>query len=335
MDQLPPPLQLARMITGNWMTQAIYVAAKLGLADQLKDGAKSYQTLASTTGAQPRALYRLLRALASVGIFAEEAGQRFTLTPLAECLRSNVPHSQRALALMTGEGVYHAWGELLYSIRTGQSAFEYLYGMPLFDYLSCHAELGQVFDEAMTGIHGRETAAMLDVYDFSTFHRLVDVGGGNGSLLTEVLRKHPQLRGVLFDLPEVIKRARGALQGSGLEDRCEAVPGNFHVSVPSGGDAYLLRHILHDWDDERAVRILRNCERAMPTGGRLLVVESVLPLGNEPSFGKLLDLTMLVIPGGLERTEEEFRALLETAGFRLTKIVPTTADVCVIEGVKH
>jgi hypothetical protein len=334
MDQLPPPLQLARMISGHWLTQAIYVAAKLGIADQLKDGAKSFQSLASACGTQPRPLYRLLRALASVGIFAEEAGQKFALTPLAEYLRSDVPQAQRALALMSGEGQYHAWGELIYSVRTGKSAFEHIYGMPLFDYLACHPELGRVFDSAMQGIHGRETAAMLAVYDFAPITRLVDVGGGNGSLLSEVLREYPKMRGVLFDLPEVIKRARGNLRTAGLEDRCEAVPGNFHVNVPVGGDAYLLRHILHDWDDERSLQILQNCQRSMPSGSRLLVIESVLPGGNEPSFGKLLDLTMLAIPGGLERTEEEFRTLLEAAGFQLTKIVSTSADVCIIEGVK-
>jgi ubiquinone/menaquinone biosynthesis C-methylase UbiE len=323
------------MLTGYWITQALYVAAKLGIADLLTAGPRSPDDLAQVTKSHAPALYRLLRALASVGVFAEDGQGRFSLTPLAECLRSDVPGSQRALAIMTGEEHYRAWGELLYSVQTGQTAFDKLYGMPVFDFLSRNPEQAKVFDAAMVGVHGRETAAMLDAYDFSGIATLADIGGGNGSLLTTVLKRHPAMRGILFDLPGVTERARGNLQAAGLADRCQVIGGNFFESAPAGADAYLMRHIIHDWDDEKATRILQNVHRVMGKEGRLLVVEGVIPHGNEPSFGKLLDLTMLVIPGGKERTEEEYRKLFEAGGFHLTRIVPTKAEVSVVEGKKR
>jgi hypothetical protein len=322
------------MVTGYWISQAISVAAKLGVADLLKDGPRPVDELARTTGSHPRSLFRLLRALASVGIFAADDRGRFGLTPLADCLRSDVPGSQRAMAITAGEEHYQAWGELLYSVRTGQTAFDKLYGLPIFDYLSKHPEQAKLFDETMVGVHGRETGAMLDAYDFSGIRVLADIGGGNGSLLTGVLGKHPALRGILFDLPGVTGRARSNIAAAGLEERCQVIGGSFFESVPTGADAYLLRHIIHDWDDERSALILRNVHRAMPGGGKLLLVESVIPPDNEPSFGKLLDLTMLVLPGGQERTREEYDKLYADSGFRLTRIVPTAAEVSVIEGEK-
>jgi ubiquinone/menaquinone biosynthesis C-methylase UbiE len=233
---------------------------------------------------------------------------------------------------MSGEEHYHAWGALLYSVQTGQTAFDKLYGMPVFEFLSRNEEQAQVFDAAMVGIHGRETAAMIDAFDFSDVKVLADVGGGNGSLLIGVLTKHPALRGILYDLPGVVERAKARLEAAGVLDRCRVIGGSFFESVPAGADAYLLRHIIHDWDDERATTILRNVHRVMPASGKLLVVEGIIAPGNEPSFGKLLDLTMLVIPGGKERTEEEFRELFAGAGFDLARVVPTQADVSVIEG---
>lgn len=334
MDQLSPQEQMNRMLTGYWISQALYVAAKLGLADLVKDGPRTASDLASATKTHAPSLYRLLRALASVGVFAEDGQGRFSTTPLAECLRSNVPGSQRALAIMTGEEQFRAWGDLLYSVQTGKTAFDKQYGMPVFDYLSKHPEQAKVFDAAMVGVHGRETAAMLDAYDFSDINTLADIGGGNGSLLITVLAKYPKMRGILYDLAGVTERAKANLQ-AGLADRCQVIGGNFFESIPTGADAYLMRHIIHDWDDEKSTKILQNVHRAMGKGGRLLVVEGVIEPGNDPSFGKLLDLAMLVIPGGKERTEEEYRKLYEAGGFRLAKIVPTKGEVSVIEGRKR
>jgi hypothetical protein len=321
-----------RLLTGYWNTQAVYVAAKLGIADLLVHGSRSADELAQTTNVHAPSLYRLLRGLASLGVFAEDGARRFHLTPLAECLRSDVSGSQRALAIMCGEEHYHAWGALLYSVQTGKTAFEKIYGMPVFDFLSKNLEQARVFDAAMVGVHGRETAAMSDAYDFSGVTILADVGGGNGSLLTTVLKKHPSLRGMLYDLPGVAERAKANFAAAGLADRCQVIGGSFFESVPGGADAYLMRHIIHDWDDEKATQILKNIRQAMTDGGRLLVVEGVIAPGNDPAFGKMLDLTMLTIPGGKERTEEEYRKLFEDSGFHLTRIVPTRTEVSVIEG---
>ena len=329
----PPQVVLREMLTGYWTAQAIHAAAVLGVADLLKDGPRTSADLAAVTGTHERSLYRLLRALVSVGVFAEEAPGHFGLSPLAECLRTDAVNSVRAMAIMTGSEHYHSWGDLLYSIRTGQTAFEHLYGQPIFPYLATHPEAAQVFDDAMTAIHGAETAAMLDAYDFGPFQTLVDVGGGNGSLLTAALQRYPALRGILFDRADVVDRARPLLKAAGLEERCPAVAGSFFSSVPAGGDAYLMRHIIHDWNDVLALSILRNCRQVMPVGGRLLLIESVIPPGPGASWSKFLDLNMLVIPGGMERTEAEYRDLLALAGFRLERIVPTRTEICLIEGL--
>jgi hypothetical protein len=333
MDVPSPHDQLSRLLRGFWHTQALHVAAQLGLADLLRDGPRTPADLAGATGSNAGALYRLLRALASLGIFAEDEQHRFRLTPLAECLRSDVPGSMRALAIMRGQWQYEAWGQLLYSVQTGQSAFEKIHGVPLFDYLAHNPQAGQLFDDAMTGVHGRETAAMLQAYDFSGVTILADIGGGNGSLLCEVLKHYPTMRGILFDLPAVTGRARANLDAAGLAGRCRVEAGNFFETIPAGADAYLLRHIIHDWDDDRSVAILKSCRQALGGTGKLLVVEGVVPPGNEPSVSKFFDLSMMVVPGGMERTEQEYRRLFASAGFRLTRIVPTSTWISVIEGV--
>lgn len=324
--------QLIRLMNGYWHTQAVYVAAKLGLADLLRDGPRSAADLATATATHPRALYRLLRALASLGVFVEDGEHRFALTPLANSLRSEVPGSVRSLAIMRGEWQYESWGRLLHSIQTSQSAFEKIYGLPLFDFLSRNPDKGKLFDEAMSGVHGRETATMLEAYDLTGISTLADIGGGNGDVLAAVLTRYPGMRGILFDLPPVAERARGQLRTVGLEGRCEVVAGNFFEAVPAGADAYLLRHIVHDWDDDRALTILRNCRAALGNTGRLLVVEGIIPPGNEPSTSKFFDLAMMVLPGGMERTEEEYQQLYAAAGFRLKRIVPTKTWISVIEG---
>jgi hypothetical protein len=328
-----PAQQFNQMLTGYWMTQSIYVAAKLGLADLLKDGPRSVDQLASASGAHAPSLFRLLRGLSSVGMFAEKEPRIFVLTPLAECLRRDLPGSQWALAMMSGEEHYRAFGDMLYSVRTGKPAFDHVYGAPVFDFLSAHPEQSTLFDAAMVGVHGRETAAMLEVYDFADVPILADVGGGNGSLLTTVLKKYPAMKGMLYDLPGTVGRSKETIQASGVGDRLRVVEGSFFEAIPTGADAYLMRHIIHDWDDERSITILQNVHRAMAATGKLLVVETVIQPGNENDFGKLLDLVMLVIPGGKERTEDEYRKLFAAAGFRLTRVVPAVG-VCVIEGRK-
>jgi hypothetical protein len=346
MQTISPHAQLDRMITGYWLSQAIYAAAKFGVADLLKDGPLSIDDLAQKTSTNTDALYRLLRALASAGIFAEGPPRQFSLTPLAEPLQAGVPDSKHALALMSGDEQFQAWTEILYSIQTGKKAFDKVFGQPIFDYLGENLEKAKIFDAAMVGIHGRESAAVQKAYDFAGINSVVDIGGGNGSQLIALLKANPNIRGTLFDLPHVIERAKSNVAAAGLANRCDLVAGSFFDEnafdrlppLPrrgnEGGVAFFMRHIIHDWEDEKSLTILRNCHSAMPPHGRLLVVESVIPPGNEPFAGKFLDLVMLLIPGGKERTEEEYRALFQQAGFNLSKIVPTGSEVSVIEAVK-
>lgn len=328
-----PPDVIRRLLSGYWIAQAVSVAAQLGLADLVKNGPRAVPDLAKATGTHTRSLHRLLRTLASEGVFAEDAQGRFGLTPLAECLRSDRPGSQYSVALMMGDEHYRAWADLLYSVQTGRPAFDRIFGQPIFNYLAANPRAARVFDDAMTGIHGTETADMLDAYDFAGVATLADIGGGNGSTLAATLQRYPNLHGILFDRPDVVERAKANLEAAGVAGRCTAVGGNFFEAVPSGGDVYLMRHIIHDWDDEQSLAILRNCRKVVPAAGKLLLVEAVIPPGNEPFFGKLLDLNMLVIPGGLERTEAEYRELFTAAGFRLSRIVPTRSWVSVIEAV--
>src|SRR5262249_653417 len=293
------------------ISQAIYAATKFGIADHLKDGPKTVGELAAATSTNPDALYRLLRALASVGIFTEGESRHFALTPLAEPLRGDVAGSKRALALMSGDEQFRAWAEIEYSSRTGKIAFDKVFGKPIFDYLGEHPDKARIFDAAMVGIHGRESSAILNAYDFSGIGVVADIGGGNGSQMTEILKKHQRMKGILFDLPHVIECAKERMHASGLLDRCQLVSGSFFDTVPPGGDVYILRHIIHDWDEEKCLTILGNCHRAMLPKSKLLVIESVIPPGNEPFHGKFLDLVMLLIPGGKERTENEYRSLFE------------------------
>jgi len=335
MDMQSPPGKIAQMLTGYWVTQMIHVAAKLDLAGLLKDGPRTADDLAQATSTHPRSLYRLLRGLAGLGVFAESTPRTFTMTPLSEALLEGVPGSQRAMAIMSGEEHFLSWSELLYCLQTGKTGFEKIYKKLPFDYLAEHPAAAANFDAAMTSVHGQETPAMLAAYDFSGIKVLADVGGGNGSLITATLQKHPQLQGILYDLPHVIERARKNLAASALTDRCRCIPGSFFEQIPAGADAYLMRHIIHDWDDPESITILKNVRKAMGNNAsaRLLVLETVIPPGNDPMFGKLLDLNMLVIPGGLERTESEYRELFAAGGFRLNRIVPTSTEVSVIEGL--
>jgi len=314
--------QMNQLIRGYWTTQAIYVAAELRIADLLANGPRHPEDLAKEAGVKGHMLYRVLRALASSGIFAETSDGRFELTPLAETLRSE--GGQRAYAMLHGVELYQSWGRLLDAVRTGDAGFVTAFGMPAFEYFGKFPERGVVFDKAMTGHHGAEADPMLDAFDFSGFEELVDVGGGNGSLLAAILKRHAGMHGVLFDLPAVVERAS-------VGDRCRRVGGSFLESVPAGADAYLLRHVVHDWGDEDAALILRHCRSAMKPGGKVLVVEIVVPDGNDPSFAKWMDL-MMVTYGGKERSEKQYRELFRQAGLELTRIVPTRAGISIIEG---
>ncbi len=335
-DGPPLPAVLLQMITGCWVSQIIHVAAKLGIADLLSDGAKSSAELAKSTGVDADALYRMLRALASLGIFAERDPGFFELTPLAEYLRTGAPGSLRAAAIMFGEDWhYRPWGNLLHSVKTGQTAFSHIFGEEVFPYLAWNEEAAKIFNEAMTGGASADIAAITAAYDFSGIGRVVDIGGGHGSLIAAVLKANPSIRGTLFDQPAVVAGAQRLLEAEGVAARCEIVGGDFFESVPSGGDVYTLKYIIHDWDDDRALRILRNLHRAMGAKSRILLIENVIAPGNEPSFGKLVDIEMLVMAGGRERTAQEFRALYAAAGFELTNIIPTQSALSLVEGVKR
>jgi predicted O-methyltransferase YrrM len=324
---------LNQMIIGSWVTQAIYVAAEIGIADLLDVGPRTAKELARETQTHGGSLYRVLRALASVHIFREDAEGRFSLTEMGKLLRSDAPGSKRSLAIMAGAEFYRSWGGLLSSVETGGAAFDKVFGKPFFRYMSANPDRWRIYDAAMIGVHDSETIPVLDAYDFLPFQTIVDVGGGNGLTLAAILRRHTEARGILFDLPDVAKRAGEVVARAGVSDRCRIVGGDFFESVPAAGDAYLLRHVIHDWEDREAVAILRNCREAIRPGGRVLVVESVIPPGNDPCFGKWLDLMMLVV-GGRERTKEQYAELFSAAGLRLTSVVPTAHEVSVIEGVR-
>jgi len=332
----PPAAAVLHLIMGFRTTQLIYAAAKLGIADLLKDGPQDASAIASAVGAHPRALYRLLRALASLGIFAETTDGRFQLTAFAQTLRSDVPGSLRGLALLFGdEWLWQAYGRTLHSVTTGLPAFDLVHGQALFEYLHRRPEAASIFDQAMTANSEQESTAVLAAYDFSDAVNLVDVGGGQGALLAAILKAYPQAYGVLLDQGSVIDRARSVIDYAGVADRCAMMPGNFFEAVPDGGDLYVLKSILHDWDDRQSMTILKNCREVMRRGSRLLVIERVVPEGNEPSEAKLFDINMLVVTGGLERTEREYQKIFEAAGFELTRIIPTKAPVSIVEGVPH
>jgi SAM-dependent methyltransferase len=329
----PPPATLLQMMTGYWVSQALHVVAKLGIADLLADGPLTCEDLAAATNTHAPSLQRVLRALASVGVFTEVSPGSFALTPLAELLQPETPGSMRALAIMYAEEQYRAWGDLLHSVRTGETAFEQQFGIGYFEYLAQHPESDRVFNEAMTGWTHQLVSAVVDTYDFSPFRTVVDVGGGYGALLAAILQRNSGTRGILFDLPHVVASAEEQLAATEVADRCTFVGGDFFAGVPAGGDAYVLSQILHDWDDERCVAILGQCRRAIPDHGKLLVVEFVLPEGDEPFLGKWLDLHMLVLLGGRERTAGEYDTLFRAAGFKLARVVPTPPGPSVVEAV--
>jgi hypothetical protein len=320
------------MGTAYWLSSLIYSAAKLGLADHLANGPKSADDLAGTTGMNPRALHRFMRTLASFGILTQNDDDTFALTELGATLKKNAPGGARSTVLtMASPWAWRSFGALEYSLSTGKPAVDKVLGMSLFDYLAEHPEEAAQFSESMVGIHGGEPPAVAVAYDFSTFGTIVDVGGATGNMLAHILTTHPRLKGILFDRPHVVTEAPALLESKGVADRVTIVHGNFFESVPAGGDAYLLSHIIHDWTVEQCHTILGNCRKAMKEGAKLLIVEFVLPKGNTPHFGKLADMVMLTIPGGEERTADEYKHLLDGAGFRMSRVIPTASDVSIVE----
>lgn len=324
--------QLNTIVFGAALSRALCTVAELGVADHIQPGKpRSAADLAKLTGAHERSLYRVLRFLANHDLFQETSSGEFDHTPLSAVLRGDAEGSYRAGAQMFHR-LYAAWDGLDHAVRTGEPGFNKVFGMPIFDYVGANPELGPILDAGMTCFHGPETAAMLDAYDFSGVNVLADIGGGNGSLISSVLQRYPSMRGILFDLGHVVARAKERLKESGVAGRCQVIEGSFFESVPPGADAYLFRHVIHDWTDDQSVQILSHCRRVIPEQGKLLVVECVIPVGNDRSISKDFDMTMMTFPGGLERTESEFRSLFKQAGFEVTSVTPTSTMVSVVEG---
>lgn len=321
-----------QVATGYIASTALYAAVKLRIADQLAAGAKPILDLAGATGANEDALYRVLRLLASLGIFEEVAPRRFGNNAASETLRSDVPASTYHMALWMADPFHlRVYSNAMHSVITGQPAVEKTVGMPIFEYFPRDPELSEIFNDAMTMFSAFVIPAALEAYDFSGIDVLVDVAGGHGQVLASILQKYPTMRGVLFDLEHVIAGAIPRIRELGLADRCTTATGDFFKAVPEGGDAYIMKHIIHDWDDERAIAILQNIRRAMKPGGRVILIDSVISPGSAPDFGKLVDLEMLLMPGGRERTEEEFRSLFDRAGYTLTRVAATRSPLSVIE----
>jgi hypothetical protein len=327
------------MAFGFITSQVLSVAAELGIADHLAQGLLTAQDLASKTGTHPDALARLLRTLVVFGVLKCEGENSFLLTPSGQFLRTDVPGSLRAtVRFVTGPWFWRAWEHLNHSVRTGTPAFDHAWGMSNFEYWARNPDVSAIHDDAMAGLTTLETARVLAAYDFSRFGTIVDVGGGNGSFLAALLRQHPQTKGILADLPHVVTQATEILQRAGVVGRCEVVGGDFFEAVPPGGDLYVLKHIIHDWDDARARTILQNCHRVMDAAAKLVIIDCVLPQQPIPeaAMGYLTDMGMLVVtPGGRERTQEEFQALLASAGFELTGVVRTGGLADIVEAQRR
>lgn len=323
-------VQMMQMITSGIAAQSIGVAAELGIADLLSERPQTAAEIASATGVDGGKLYRLLRFLASLGIFQIGPDEAWSLTPLGEVLRADVPGSVRAGARLM-ERISSVTPYLRESIRTGECAYNLAYGKSLFEDLSAKPEDAAVFDAAMTSFHGGETEAVLDAYSFEGVSTLADIGGGNGAVLIATLQRYTSMKGILFDQGHVLERTARIVRDAGLSDRCALNAGDFFETIPGGADVYTMRHILHDWSDELCVRILKNIREIIPASGRLLVIETVVPEGNEPSPSKLFDILMMMFPNGMERSEGQFRAIFTASGFTLAGITPTASPVSVIE----
>ncbi len=329
----PPHAQLIQMGMGFIPARVLYVAAKLGLADLLADEPKSAAELAGPTKTHARSLHRLMRTLSSLGVLTEGVGGRFELTEMGESLRTGAPGSARSSILSFGDWAWNSFKEMSYSVETGQSAFTHVYGLPPFEWLKSEPEKAALFGETMIGFHGAEPPAVAEAYDFSKFGTVVDVGGSTGNMLVHILSRYAGPRGVLFDLPVTLTEAPEFLRKHGMEDRIAIEPGSFFESVPAWADCYILSHIIHDWSVEQNLTILGHCRKVMKPESKLLIVEFVLPSDNSQHPGKMLDMVMLTVAGGEERTEEEYGELLAEAGLRKTRVVPTASAASIVEAV--
>lgn len=328
--------RLMEMAIAHWAGELLLQAAEMGLADKFTgDEPRNAAELAAEYGMLARPFYRFLRSLAGQGLLASAGGDSFRLTPLGTALKTGAPGAARsAFIALVGDMVKPAWKAFDHGLLTGDTGFEKAHGMGLFEYLQNNPGMAQFFSETMVGFHGREPPAVAEAYDFSGIGSLVDVGGASGNMLGHVLSRHPNVKGVLYDLPHVVADAPPLLEAHGVSDRVTIESGSFFESVPAGHDAYLLSHIIHDWDDQENATILRNVREAMKPDGKLLIVEMVLPESDEPHMGKMLDMMMLLVPGGEERTPSEYAALLEPNGFRVSRVVPTASAVSVVEAVR-
>jgi hypothetical protein len=331
-----PAQQVLQVATGYMASSCLYAAITLNVADHLKDGPLGIAELAKKTGANEEALYRVLRLLASLGVFDEASPGKFALTPAADLLRTDVPGSLRQMAVFLPDPFhYRIYGNVMHSLSTGKPAADFTLGMPVFQYLEKDQAYSQVFNDAMTAMSAPVAGAAIEVYDFSGIGLVVDVAGGHGEVLMSILRACPSVKGILADVGHVVEGAKPRIASAGLSDRMQAVACDFFQSVPAGGDAYIMKHIIHDWDDERASTILKNIATAMGTKkGKVILLESVIAVGNTPDFGKFIDIEMLLFPGGRERTADEFKSLFARSGFHMTKVVPTKSPLSVIEAVR-
>ncbi|WP_026770444.1 methyltransferase [Asinibacterium sp. OR53] len=332
----PPPAQMMQLITGFWTSCCVYSAAKLNIADHLKDKPQTAHQLAEATHSDAPSLYRVLRALSSVGVFKENEDHQFELTSLGNTLQTDAPGSMKAMAIAQLGDHYNAWGNLVYSIKTGHIAFDNIEGMSVWKYYEMHPEEGVNFIKAMSGLTGAVIQHVLPEYDFTSFNTIVDVGGGNGALLVAVLDKAPQAKGIVFDEEYVVAETKKLIAKKGFSSRCETAAGSFFEFIPENADAYLMKMVLHDWNDEQCLQILNNCNKAMKAGSKLLVLDSVIPEGNEPHPGKFMDINMLAMTGGRERTEKEFASLFSNAGLKLARVIPTHSPMfSIVEAIKE
>jgi hypothetical protein len=332
MPAAPAHLALLELIEGSMITQALYAATKLGMADTLSGGPLTADEIAQRADANPEMTYRLLRLLASYSVFAERDDGRFELTPMADALRGDASMSMRRLALLMGHPIHwEDWSHFTESVQTGEPSLPKLRGMSAWEYFGANPEYGAIFGQGMTNLSDLETEPVADAYDFSRFSKIVDVGGGRGTLLAAILRKAVSAKGVLF-APGSEQDAQQVLEQGGVAGRCTIENGSFIESVPAGGDAYILKHVIHDWPEEQALTILKNVRKSISPKGTMLLMEFVIPEDSKPHPGKLVDLWLMLLVGGKERTAEQYSELFTNAGFRLTNIVNTAAGISIVEG---